>query len=165
MVTIALDQAAKVSGWTVFDGDKYVESGTFSVPPSKPIGERLATFYKCVTELYSKYEDKRVWLVFEDIQMQKGNVLTYQRLAYIQAALILWCYYHQIPYTVLAPSHWRKILGGGFGRKREEQKQHAIEYVRQKLNKDVSTDEADAICIGLAFLQERKQDTQIGFQA
>lgn len=162
MVVIALDQAAKTSGYAVFDGGRYKESGTFTIKASLPIGDRLAAFYKSITDLYSRYEDDDVRLVFEDIQMQKGNVITYQRLAYIQAALILWCYYHQIDYDVYSPSHWRKVLGGNFGRKREEQKRHAIELVRQRLGLDVSSDEADAICIGLAALAESPAK-EVGF--
>lgn len=162
MVVIALDQAAKTSGYAVFVDGKYKKSGTFTIKASLPIGDRLATFYKRITELYSEYADERVRLVFEDIQMQKGNVITYQRLAYIQAALILWCYYHQIDYDIYAPSHWRKVLGGSFGRKREEQKEHAIELVRQRLGLDVSSDEADAICIGLAAVAETPSQ-EVGF--
>lgn len=163
-ILIALDQAAKVSGYSVFKNKKYEKSGTFSVPPHKPIEERLALLYQELMRLYDEYADCDVELVFEDIQLQMGNVKTYKVLAYVQSIILLFCFYNNIPYTISTPSHWRKLLGGNFGRKREEQKEHAIEFVKEKLNIDVSSDEADAICLGLARLQE-EENTQVGFSA
>ena len=57
----------------------------------------------------------------------------------------------------MSPSHWRKVLGGNFGRKREEQKAAAIQYVKEKCGLEVTSDEADAICIGYAYLLESKK--------
>lgn len=163
-ILIALDQAAKVSGYSVFKDEKYEKSGTFSIPPHKPIEERLALLYQELMQLYDEYADYNVELVFEDIQLQMGNVKTYKVLAYVQSIILLFCFYNNVPYTISTPSHWRKLLGGGFGRKREEQKEHAIKFVKEKLEIDVSSDEADAICLGLARLKE-KENTQIGFNA
>lgn len=163
-ILIALDQAAKVSGYSVFKNEKYEKSGTFSVPPHKPIEERLALLYQELMCLYDEYADYDVELVFEDIQLQMGNVKTYKVLAYVQSIILLFCFYNKIPYTISTPSHWRKLLGGDFGRKREEQKKHAIELVREKLKIDVSSDEADAICLGLARIEEKKNN-QTGFES
>ena len=162
MFVIALDQALQVSGYAIFNGNKLQESGTFSLSKTKPIEQRLALLYQELENLLQKVDDEHVRLVFEDIQLQAGNVKTYQRLAYVQAAILLWCYYHQINYDILPPSHWRKVLGGGFGRKRDEQKQHAIDLVRKTCGKEVTSDEADAICIGLAALKERRTQ-KVGF--
>ena len=93
---------------------------------------------------------------------QAGNVLTYKHLAYVQAAILMWCDFNQIPYEIYAASHWRKVLGGKFGRKREEQKQHALDLVKDYCGQEVTSDEADAICIGLAAIRERKENT-VGF--
>lgn len=163
-ILISLDQAAKVSGYCVFKDNKYIKSGTFSIPPHKPIEERLALFYQELMCLYDEYSDYEVELAFEDIQLQMGNVKTYKVLAYIQSVALLFCFYNKIPYTISTPSHWRKLLGGNFGRKREEQKEHAIEYVKENLHIDVPSDEADAICLGLARIQEKK-DSRIGFES
>lgn len=97
------------------------------------------------------------YVAFEDIQNQANNE-TYKKLAYCQSAIYLWCYFNDIHCSTLGPSHWRSVLGGNFGRKREEQKKAAIEYVRRACNKEVSSDEADAICIGLAYLKESKKN-------
>ena len=63
-----------------------------------------------------------------------------------------------MPYTILAPSHWRSILkdkyGQGFGRARAEQKKVAQELVEKECGVSATSDEADAICIGLAGIIE-----------
>ena len=92
-------------------------------------------------------------VVFEDVQNQQ-NENTYKKLSRVQGAIIAWCEIQGVDYDIVAPSHWRSVLGGSWGRKRDEQKQHAIEYVKDVLDKDVSSDEADALCIGLSFIKE-----------
>ena len=162
---LALDQALQLSGWSLFDGRDLVTSGTFSVKTTLPIEQRLNCIMRHISELYNEYEFDA--LVFEDIQLQCGNVTTYQRLSYVQAAIMIWCYTNDVKYKVLAPSHWRKILkdkcGISFGRKREEQKQNAIDFVKDKFDIDVSTDEADAICIGFAAQLERVEVNESAF--
>lgn len=101
-------------------------------------------------------------MVFEDIQLQMGNVETYKKLAYVQAITMYWCEKQGIEYHVMSPSHWRKILKDEYdivwGRKRAEQKQAALNFVENKYGKDpnITSDSADAICIGLTYQIEHK---------
>lgn len=148
MRVLGLDQALVTTGWSIHDGRRLVASGTFTVKPTNDgMGRRLNDIMRHLTELHNEYEFDRVY--FEDIQMQ-ASVVTYCHLAYVQAAVILWCYYNQMPYRIYSPSTWRSVVGGNFGRKRDEQKATAIQRVRDLYEKDVSSDEADAILIGLA---------------
>lgn len=149
---LALDQALKISGWAIFDNNELVECGTFSIPATKTIEERLNLFMQQLYLLNKEYNFSEVY--FEDIQNQQNNE-TYKKLAYVQAATMIWCYNKPCKFTILAPSHWRSILkqandGLGFGRARVEQKQKAIEFVKNHFDRDVSSDEADAICLGYA---------------
>lgn len=155
MKILALDQALKTTGYAIFDNKKPIEWGIFSIPANLSMEKRLLEIIQYINELYSIHEFSRLFL--EDIQLQAGNVITYKHLAYVQATILLWCSFNNIEYQILAPSHWRKILGGNFGRKREEQKKHAIELIKDWYDIDVSSDEADAICIARAALQENKQ--------
>lgn len=159
MVYLSLDQAARVTGWAVFDDKTVKEYGTFSIKSSLPIEQRLAQFWQELNELKNKFEPN--YIFFEDIQNQHNNE-TYKKLAYIQAAIILWCYFNDIKFSVLAPSHWRKIIkekcGASFGKKREEQKEAAIQFVKDKLNIEVTSDEADAITLGYAGIIEKEQN-------
>lgn len=152
MVILACDQALSTSGWAIFKNNKLISADSFTIPKNKTMDLRLMALQKELTELYHEYEFEKVY--FEDIQLQAGNALTYKHLAYAQAAIILWCGNMNIDYEVLAPSHWRKVLGGNFGRKRAEQKRHAIELVQTWYGVEVPSDVADAICLGKAGIQE-----------
>lgn len=156
-IILALDQALQTSGYAVFKDKKLVVADTFSISKTAGMNRRLMDMQKELTDLYHDYEFSKV--VFEDIQLQAGNALTYKHLAYAQAAVILWCGNMDIDYEIFAPSHWRKILGGNFGRKRAEQKRHAIELVEQWYGVEVSSDVADAVCIGRAYLKETDKPT------
>ena len=154
---LSLDQALVETGWAIFDNNKLIAYNSFVINGKNPIEERLWQLFEQLTDLYNKYEFDH--LIFEDIQQQQ-NPSTYKKLAYVQAIILLWCYYHNMDYTILSPSQWRKILGGGFGRSREEQKQKAIAFVKNNYHIDVESDIADAICIGKAYLNSNKK---IGF--
>ena len=156
MIVLALDQALKVTGYAVFQKDKLIKNGTFQIPAHKSMSQRLLNIVDNLNKIYADYEFDKIY--FEDIQLQAANALTFKHLAYVQATIIMWCGFNNIDYEILPASHWRKILGGKFGRKREEQKQHAVELVKYWYNIDVSSDEADAICLGRAGIQESKQN-------
>lgn len=155
MKFLALDQSLSSSGWAVFDNKTLIAANTFTVSKTAPMERRLLEIYKNLTDLYHEYEFEKIY--FEDIQLQAGNALTYKHLAYAQAAIILWCGHMNMDWSMSAPSHWRKVLGGGFGRKRAEQKRYAIDLVEKWYNIEVSSDMADAICIGRAAIQENRK--------
>lgn len=161
MISIAIDQALNVSGYAIFDNKTLVAANTFTVSKTLPMELRLLDIYKHLTDLYHEYEFEKMY--FEDIQLQAGNALTYKHLAYVQAVIILWCGHMDMSYEILSPSHWRKILGGNFGRKRAEQKRYAIELVKKWYNIEVSSDIADAICLGKAgIIQSTKSQIAFG---
>ena len=161
MISIAIDQALNVSGYAVFDNKILIAANTFTVSKTLPMELRLLEINKNLSNLYHEYEFEKIY--FEDIQLQAGNALTYKHLAYVQATIIVWCGHMNIPYEVLSPSHWRKILGGNFGRKRAEQKRHAIELVEKWYNIEVPSDIADAICLGkAAIIQSSKPAIAFG---
>lgn len=159
MFYLALDQALKVTGYAVYNGEQLYRYGSFSISGTKPIEQRLNLFIQELNNLYREYEFKE--LFFEDIQNQNNNE-TYKKLAYVQATIMIWCYNNNIKFHILSPSHWRKILKEkykiNFGRKREEQKEAAIAFVKQQYNKEVSSDEADAIALGCAAIIDKKQN-------
>ena len=155
MRILALDQALVTTGWAVIEDGKLVDHGTFSTNTSHSLGDRLKYIWEKVDFLFHNYNAD--YIAFEDIQNQHNND-TFKRLAYVQATICLWCAWNSRDYSILAPSHWRKVLGGGFGRKRQEQKEAAIKYVKDNCGESVSSDEADAICIGLAYYKESQKN-------
>lgn len=148
---LALDQALRTTGWSVFDDRELVRHGTFTVRSDADISDRLVSFMGYVDALNDAFSPDVV--VFEDIQEQR-NISTFKTLAMVQAALLIYCSTHMLRYEVLAPSHWRRLLGGNFGKSRPEQKKKAIDTVREMFGATVESDEADAICIGAAYFEE-----------
>ena len=163
MIYLSLDQSLNTTGYAIFDDKSLLTYGKFNVPATKPIEQRLNLFIKEIMKLEETYQFQDIF--FEDIQYQ-NNAETYKKLAFVQAALIIWCYNTSHKFNILAPSHWRSILKNSykvnFGRSRKEQKQKAQELVRQMYQIDVTEDEADAICLGAAALKE-KNDNRSAF--
>ena len=61
----------------------------------------------------------------------------------------------ELRYYEFAPSEWRKYVKlQAFGRKRTEFKQASIKYIHDNFNKEVNDDEADAICVGVAYCKK-----------
>lgn len=166
-VIIAIDQALKISGWCVFKDNEIADIGKFAISPTLPIEERLHSILSHLDNLQEQYEFSS--LIFEDIQ-QQNNAETFKKLAYVQAAILIWCYDRCVKFHILSPSHWRSVIkencGVSFGRKRAEQKEAAVNFVKEKFPqiKEISSDEADAVCIGYAYLLERNKNKS-AFQA
>ena len=153
--TMALDQASRTTGWAIYDNKNLVTSGHFSIPANKTMQQRLISFVNHLSELIEKYNVEKIY--YEGIQYQ-NNIETYKKLAYIQAMIIYTTTIDNIPILELSPSHWRSIIkdknGIKFGRFRIEQKQKAQEFVKEFFDKEVTEDEADAICLGYAGVLE-----------
>lgn len=158
-VYLALDQSLNISGYAFFsEKGSLLEKGTFSCPAKYPIEQRLYNIMKEVTELINEYSsDYEVVVFLEDIQNQ-NNISTYKKLAFVQATILLTCFFEKCDYMVISPSHWRRIIkekyGIAFGRKREEQKENAIAFVNEHFKIKATSDEADAICLGCAGIIE-----------
>lgn len=124
--------------------------------------QRLDLFWRELNDVFDDYPFDE--LVYEDIQLQRGNVKTFKTLAYIQAAILLWCGADNfIKETCVSPSHWRSVLKDEYkiewGRKRADQKAAAQKFAKEQTGKDFTEDEADSYCIGLAYLTEQLKAT------
>ena len=153
---LALDQALQTTGYAVLDNSEVTAYGTFKTKNTDPIEKRLGTFWQELDKLYETYKFDHLFL--EDVQKQT-NVETYRKLCYIQATILLWCYWKEnVPYEILSPSHWRAVLKDkykvSFGRARAEQKKAAQELVKKICGVSVTQDEADALCIAMAGAAE-----------
>lgn len=160
---LALDQSLNITGYAFFmpGTNKLIRSGTFQVKAGKPIEQRLSEIWDNLNKIT---KDENIGHVFiEDIQYQ-NNKDTYKKLAYVQAAIFLWCYWNDMKISVLGPSHWRKIItdnhGIKFGRSRAEQKKACYDFVTHHWHlspENTTEDEADAIALGMAGLIENGQ--------
>lgn len=161
MKILALDQSLQTTGWTIFDNNTLVEFNHFTIQSNRPLDYRLYMIWNKLSDLYNQFEFDKLY--FEDIQMQRNNALTYKKLAYVQAAIMLWCYNNNTPYEIYAASHWRKVIKDKFnvtfGKSRQEQKNAAVQFVKQHFEVSPTEDEADAILIGLAAMNNNEDIT------
>lgn len=144
---LALDQASRVTGYSVFKNGNFYKYGKI-VANSSDIGDRLKHIRDSVQDLIEQYEINEI--VLEDIQLQENvgnNVSTFKTLAEVLGVIIELLTELNIPYTAVLAGTWRKGLGIA-GNQRPVQKKNAQKYVKEKYAINVSEDEADAICIG-----------------
>lgn len=154
-VILGLDNALRTSGVALVSqsSGKVVELAEIRTNAGDLIHKRLAYIYQQLQQLL-KTDTPFTHVVFEDSQYQ-NNANTYKRLNMVQGVIYLFCAHRKIPYTLLAPSTWRKVIhdiyGVSFGRKRKEQKEAAIEFATEYAKRqDITSDQADALCIALA---------------
>ena len=152
MKILALDQSTRVTGWAVFADNALQEYGKFDAENAgTDIGKRLTYIREKVKTLIDKYDIQKI--LIEEIQLQNtvgNNVVTYKKLAYVQAILIQMFDELRLPYEIIASSSWKSTLGIK-GRARAEQKKNAQIYVNTIYGIKATQDECDAICIGTHY--------------
>lgn len=152
MKVLALDQSTRVTGWAVFVDDALQEYGKFDAENAgTDIGKRLTYIREKVKALIDKYDIQKI--LIEEIQLQNtvgNNVVTYKKLAYVQAILIQMFDELRLPYEIIASSSWKSTLSIK-GRARAEQKKNAQIYVNTIYGIKATQDECDAICIGTHY--------------
>lgn len=152
MKILALDQSTRVTGWAVFADNALQEYGKFDAENAgTDIGKRLTYIREKVKTLIDKYDIQKI--LIEEIQLQNtvgNNVVTYKKLAYVQAVLIQMFDELRLPYEIIASSSWKSTLGIK-GRARAEQKKNAQIYINTIYGIKATQDECDAICIGTHY--------------
>lgn len=157
---LALDQSSRITGWAVFEDDKLIDSGKFTVSDDD-IGIRLVKIRKKVLELISQFEIDKVY--FEDIQLQgnvTNNVQTFKVLAEVFGVIYETLKEIDIPNETVLAGTWKSKLGIK-GTRRDEQKRNAQAYVQNTYGKKVSQDESDAICIGTYAVLNTSQTSDV----
>ena len=124
MIILAFDQASRTSGWSVFNGQKLIDHGTFTFTDSK-LGVRLWKIRQKVEELVACHKPDKI--IFEDIQLQQGpinNVETFKTLAEVFGIIYEYATEIGIDNEAILAGTWRKGLGIT-GNRRDIQKENA----------------------------------------
>lgn len=151
---LCLDQATKISGYSVFEGKNLITYGTLEVDQKEknPI-ERMKQMNDKIIELFDSLSPD--FIVFEDVQFQQ-NYGTFQQLSQLQGVLMGYLFKTNIGFEIIQPSAWKSFCGIK-GRKREEQKKNTQIFVKNKFGIDCTEDESDAIGIGVWTINHIKQ--------
>lgn len=157
---LSLDAATKTTGWAVYDNSKLVAYGTYTAADSDP-AIRINQVKKWLDNSYSILQPDLIGI--ENIQLEKGNVKTFQVLANLQGVLIDYCLEHNIRYCLAYPATWRAYLGINHNEEREEAKRSAQQWVKLMCDIKATQDEADAIAMGKYFYNELKKSTSVSW--
>lgn len=150
MRVISFDQSTRRSGYAIFENGQYIESGVVDMNKSKLETDKRS--FEMAKELWKVIKkSKPEKLVIENVQ-QQSNPATMIILARLAGMIIGYAEAHNVNVHILLPSQWRKALGYSQGAKvkRQELKQQSIDYVKENFGLDLSEDECEAICIGVA---------------
>lgn len=156
---IALDDATYNTGWAIFDDNKLIKYGVFSVNQSTEVERVEAIKQWLINMVYIWRPD---YIIIEDIQLQReignvyetsDNINTYKVLAHLQGVLQNTLYELQVPFETVYSAVWRKACEIK-GKYRADKKRNAQLQVKKWFDVDVTNDEADAICIGKYFLKK-----------
>lgn len=154
MITLlSLDTSTTSTGWAIFKDGKYQKSGVIDDFKKVKNGhERLKLMTK---ELLDNIGQLKPDIIVIEKDVVFGNMKVIDMLMKIIGAVYGFCLFNGITYYEFAPSEWRKYVKlQAFGRKRDEFKKASIKYIKDNLNMEVNDDEADAICIGLAYCKK-----------
>lgn len=143
---LALDQATKISGFSLLDNKKLVKYGIYTAPEINDEIERDHQIKQWLISMINNWEVDYVAL--EGIQYQeKFGVTTFETLARLQGILMETLFTLDIPYMVCPTNTWRHHCGVK-GRTRSDRKQSMKNLVKEWFDISVTDDCADAIGIG-----------------
>ncbi len=172
MKLLALDQSARVTGWSYFEGMELKEYGSISLNKELSLQERVLKLYTEVEDLIEKFNIDT--LAIEDIQMQiavesqqkiygEGNIVnvsTFKTLAQVQGALMLLAEKKGLELKVVSSSHWKSVCGiQGAGR--TEQKRAAQIFIFNKYKVRPIQDICDSICLGVSIVEGRVVEREV----
>ena len=147
---LALDQATKVTGYSIFDDGKLVKYGTFHTTSDDEVA-RCALVKNWFLSMLQNWRPDYVGIegiqYQDEVSGQKASVTVFQTLARLQGILMETCYERKIEYTVCPTNTWRHHCGVT-GKTRIDKKRSMQHKAKEWHDITVTDDEADAIGIG-----------------
>jgi len=147
--TLSVDQAEKC-GYAIYKGNQLIKHGTKDFSSKDDTYETKIHNIKQWFKNIIKVENIAI-VVLEDVFMG-FNADGFKKLSKLLGVLENYCYENEILQMTIKPVQWRKI--GIKGRKRSEQKESTIAFIKNKFHIDVLEDEADAIAMGYYFVNK-----------
>lgn len=148
---LALDQATRVSGWSIFDGNKLTKYGKFRTTGATE-EERINQIRYWLISMIENWKPDEIGI--EDIHFQGATatgapvgILTYKTLAHLQGVVIDTLFDNKIPFQIISPSTWREHCKVK-GKTSPDKKKSMQRKVKEQFDISVTNDEADAIGIG-----------------
>lgn len=155
---LALDQATKNSGFSIFDGKELIHYGTFCANGAEET-ERIHSVRVWLISMIENWKPDLIGI--EGIQYEQNfGVTTFQALARLQGVVMETCYELEIPFVVCPTNTWRAHCGVK-GRTRTDKKLSMKLLTKQWFDVSITDDEADAIGIGKYVAESHLKKTEI----
>ena len=155
---LALDQATRITGWSIYDEKELIKYGLFETSLDDEIARDHA-IKEWVINMINTWQIDIVGI--EGIQYQQNmGVTTFEMLARLQGILLNTIYELKIPYKICPTNTWRahcKVKG----RTRSDKKASMQLLVKQWFDISVTDDEADAIGIGKYIVDTCTKEVKI----
>lgn len=141
---LALDNATKITGYSIFENGKLLHYGIKEIDSSTPQKLRIAYMKQWFVSMLTVWDIDSVGL--ENVQYQ-GNAQTLITLSKLLGALEVASLEYNIEPYVVSSQTWKSFCKVK-GRNRYQDKEKAQNHVKVKYGIIVSQDAADAICLG-----------------
>ena len=153
MKILALDQASRHTAFSVGKNGKLTDYGEL-----KATGDGDDRIYQMALLIKNKIEEESPDIVMiEGIQLQSGNVSTYQMLARLQGELIFILKQMGMSYEIVPPVTWKAYIGICKG-KRDAQKKACIEIMQQQYGVDLNSNDDIADSLGILTYAINKKE-------
>ena len=142
---LGLDQATRLTGWSIYDNKELVKYGTFETS----LNDEIARDHAIKEWLINMINLWQIDIVgIEGIQYQSTmGVTTFEKLARLQGILLDTLYENKIQYKICPTNTWRAHCGVK-GRTRSDKKKSMQMLAKKWFDITITDDEADAIGIG-----------------
>ena len=156
---LSLDTSSSKTGWAYFLAGRYIKSGVINLDTKEckkkykdNSDKRIEDMCLAVWNLLQNYKPDII--VIEKLNVSRNMNATRVLSKVIGAVYTYYILTDDCSYFEIQPTQWRSQLGMQSGKKkRDELKRLSIEYVRNTLGKEVTDDESDSICQGLAYIK------------
>ena len=146
MRILAIDSSINSTGWAILDNNELITFGTIKANKKLDAIDRINYITKELKSIFNTKECEYI-AIEKLVVFHKNSAKTIQNLNGLYVHLL--CEFRKRNWLVIEvePTKWKSYCEIK-GRKREEQKENTIKYVKSKYKVDILEDEADAICIG-----------------
>lgn len=158
MYLLALDASTKATGCAIFK-DKELMASTVITASSTDLYKRIHKMVDNILAIVEQIGINKI-VMEEVIPDPSKNTNTFKALMYLQALIHIEMHdkFPKVEIELVYPSSWRSVCGikNGRGIKREQEKAEDIKFANKTYNLSLtSDDQADAICIGHAYLHPK----------
>ena len=163
MKLLALDCSTKATGVAIFEDQQLLGHSVINAS-STDLFKRIRKMVDTIDQLVAELKIDHI-IMEEVIPDHQKNTNTFKALMYLQAAIAMMLHdkHPSATLELVYPGSWRSVCGikTGRGVLRETLKQADIRFANDTYHLNVSSDdEADAICIGHAFLHPKNIASQ-----